>query len=113
MSRRVSLPGASELFRPTETASEEPSPAPDELPDAEEQAETTIGTGRVRHDEKFTVYVSREELLALEEARFSLRRDHDLGVDRGRIVRAALAVVLDDFAARGAQSALVDRLQEQ
>ena len=31
------------------------------------------GSGRVRHEEKITVYVSRDELLALEQARLGLR----------------------------------------
>ena len=39
----------------------------------------------MRHDEKITVYISKEELLALETARLTLR-GHGLAVDRGRIV---------------------------
>ena len=49
MSRRVRLPGASELFRPT---GDEASANGAERP--------ARGSGRVRHDEKITVYVSRE-----------------------------------------------------
>ena len=51
-------------------------------------------SGRVRHDEKMTVYVTSDELLDLEHARLALRRDHGLALDRGRLVREALALVL-------------------
>ncbi|HVM27606.1 MAG TPA: cobyrinic acid a,c-diamide synthase [Mycobacteriales bacterium] len=68
-------------------------------------------TGRERHDEKITVYVSAEELLDLEHARLTLRGDHGLAVDRGRIVREALAVVLADLDAKGESSILVRRLR--
>lgn len=67
-------------------------------------------SGRERHDEKITVYCSPEELLDLEGARLSLRAEHGLVVDRGRIVREALAVVLADLAAKGDASVLVRRL---
>jgi len=67
-------------------------------------------TGRERHDEKITVYVSAEELMDLERARLTLRGDHGLAVDRGRIVREALAVVLADLEAQGDRSTLVRRL---
>ena len=67
-------------------------------------------TGRERHDEKITVYVSAEELMDLERARLTLRGDHGLAVDRGRIVREALAVVLADLEAQGDSSTLVRRL---
>ena len=108
MSRRVKLPGASELFRSTGgEGSELPSagspatagPAPSGAP--------TVGTGRVRHDEKITVYVSREELLALEQARLRLRGELGVAVDRGRLVRAAMALALADLDATGESSELV------
>lgn len=67
-------------------------------------------TGRERHEEKITVYVSPEELVDLEQARLTLRADHGLAVDRGRIVREALAVVLADLDAKGEASILVRRL---
>ncbi len=67
-------------------------------------------TGRERHDEKITVYVSAEELMDLERARLTLRGEHGLAVDRGRIVREALATVLADLEAAGADSTLVRRL---
>jgi hypothetical protein len=59
-----------------------------------------------------TVYVTADELLELEHARLLLRRDHDLGVDRGRIVRTAVALALADLDARGADSAIVQRLKQ-
>lgn len=67
-------------------------------------------TGRIRHEEKITVYVSPEELLELEHARLTLRGTHGLAVDRGRIVREAIAVVVADLEARGAESIIVRRL---
>jgi hypothetical protein len=74
-------------------------------------AEARRPSGRERHDEKITVYVSAEELLDLEHARLTLRGDHGLAVDRGRIVREALAVVLADLDAKGESSILVRRLR--
>jgi hypothetical protein len=101
--RRAQLPGAAELFRTTA-----PLPAPTRRARA-------IGNGapsrRERHEEKITVYCSRDELLDLETARFALRAEHGLAVDRGRIVREALAVVLADLEAKGADSILVRRLR--
>jgi hypothetical protein len=68
-------------------------------------------SGRERHDEKITVYVSADELMDLEHARLGLRGDFGLSVDRGRVVREALAVVLADFEAKGDASILVRRLR--
>ncbi|MER7406725.1 hypothetical protein ABT373_30710 [Streptomyces sp. NPDC000070] len=68
-------------------------------------------SGRERHDEKITVYVSAEELMDLEHARLVLRGEHGLAVDRGRIVREAVAVVLADLETRGDASILVRRLR--
>ena len=86
----------------------------------DDAAETTTGTGpaqrrpsgRVRHDEKMTVYVTAEELLGIEHTRLTLRAGHGLAVDRGRLVREALALVLAEYDANGADSALVRRLAE-
>jgi hypothetical protein len=69
-------------------------------------------SGRERHDEKITVYVSADELFDLEQARLVLRGEHGLALDRGRIVREALAVVIADLEARGEASTLVRRLRE-
>jgi hypothetical protein len=69
-------------------------------------------SGRERHEEKITVYCSPEELLDLESARLHLRAEHGLAVDRGRIVREAVAVVLADLEAKGDASILVRRLRE-
>lgn len=122
MSRRVTLPGASELFRSTGSETVSPiKPVPVErVPPALADtalADTTPaetapagGTGRVRHDEKITVYVSREELLALEQARLRLRGELGLAVDRGRLVRAAIAYALADLETAGTDGELVRRL---
>jgi hypothetical protein len=69
-------------------------------------------SGREKHDEKITVYCSAEELFELERARLALRGEHGLVVDRGRIVREAVAVVLADLDAKGESSILVRRLRE-
>jgi hypothetical protein len=66
---------------------------------------------RTKHDEKITVYVSADELLALESARLTLRAHHGLAADRGRIVREAVSVLLADLADRGDESVLVRRLK--
>ncbi|MFN8147015.1 MAG: cobyrinic acid a,c-diamide synthase [Candidatus Nanopelagicales bacterium] len=68
-------------------------------------------TGRERHEEKITVYVSPEELVDLEQAKLALRAQHGLAVDRGRIVREAMAVVIADLEAKGEDSILVRRLR--
>jgi hypothetical protein len=103
MPRRVGLPGAAELFRPT-TA--DPATG-DAAPDA------AVASGRVRHDEKITVYVSSEELLALEQARLRLRAEHGVAVDRGRIVRTAIGLMVAELESEGAESGLVRALAEQ
>jgi len=110
LSRRVSLPTADELFRPTgpdqdgplagESVAVEPSPPEPRFP-----------SGRVRHDEKMTVYVTADELLDLEQARLSLRR-LGMSVDRGRLVREAIAMALADLEAHGEDSAIVHRLRQ-
>jgi hypothetical protein len=130
MSRRVKLPGADELFRPTEPGGESERPVerplvavealPAETPDPTESAEpapqppeaTKGPSGRVRHDEKITVYVTADELLDLEHTRLTVRRDHGLAVDRGRFVREAIHLALESVGRDGGDSALVRRLRE-
>jgi hypothetical protein len=68
------------------------------------------GSGWIRHEEKITVYVSGEELLALEQARLTLRAQYGMAVDRGRIVREAIAAMLADLEASADDSELVRRL---
>ncbi|MFL6070334.1 MAG: hypothetical protein ACJ72Y_03515, partial [Actinomycetes bacterium] len=69
-------------------------------------------SGRQRHDEKITVYLSADELVALDDAKGMLYRDMAIKVDRGRIVREAVAVVVADLQAKGPASILARRLQE-
>ena len=112
MSRRVSLPAADDLFRPT-ARDEEQAAAPSKQCEDADQDGRKKPSGRVRHDEKMTVYITSDELLDIEHARLVLRRSHGLAVDRGRVVREAVALVLADFEARGDESALVRRLTEE
>jgi hypothetical protein len=70
-------------------------------------------TGRERHDEKITVYVSPDELVALEQARLVLRAEHGVAVDRGRLVREAVAEMLIDLEAHGETSVVVQRLRAE
>ncbi|MFC6094061.1 hypothetical protein [Saccharothrix lopnurensis] len=118
MTRRPSLPGASELFRLTSSAPE-PAPRPAVDPPADPPAADQPapgprrGSGRQKHSTKITVYVSDEELLALEHARLALRGEHGLVVDRGRVVREAIAIVLDDLEDHGEDSPLVRRLRDR
>jgi hypothetical protein len=109
----VTLPAADDLFRPTE---EHPAAQPETPPVAEVPpvAESTRRrpSGRVRHDEKMTVYVTSAELLHLEQVRLRLRADHGLAVDRGRLVREALDLVLAEYEILGDDSSLVRRLSE-
>lgn len=136
MSRRVSLPGAEELFRTTSaTLSAVPASAPEREgeskapnsapPRAERPApvrttarrrvsrSASAPSGRERHEEKITVYLSPEELFDLEQARLTLRGDMGLAVDRGRIVREAVAVIVADLEAKGESSILARRLRGQ
>jgi hypothetical protein len=124
----VSLPTADDLFRPTVDPDSDPDVDPaadsDEPPAGARQARAVAAvpepepepergrrsSGRVRHDEKMTVYVTADELVDIEHARLVLRRDHGLAVDRGRLVREALAIVLADLEEHGDDSELVGRL---
>jgi L-aminopeptidase/D-esterase-like protein len=106
VTRRPSLPGADELFRPTGPAE---GVAPAWLEPGRIAARR--GTPRQKHTSKITVYVSDEELLALEHARLALRAAHGLAVDRGRVVREAIALVLADLDEHGEESVLVRRLR--
>ena len=162
MTRRPVLPGASELFRRTDTT---PEPEVTELPSlstttsspalrgssprrdepVDGSAPLTLVPGgashdlasfrtsappsptlqphtptrgrparnrdRTKHEEKITVYISADELLALETARLILRGKHGVAADRGRIVREAIAVLLADLDERGDDAVLVHRLR--
>ena len=66
-------------------------------------------SGREKHDQKITVYLSAEELLDLERARLALLR-YGAAADRGRIVREAIAVLLADLDAQGIDSLLARRI---
>jgi hypothetical protein len=141
VSRRAALPGANELFRTTSStleAAPEPvagqvaptdgtggaasDPAAVPAPSGSEPTKPRLRrvrssalepSGRERHDEKITVYVSSEELMALEDARVTLYRDHGVKIDRGRIVREAIALVMSDLQTKGTSSILVRRLTER
>ena len=95
-SRRVSIPGVAELLRPA-------APAPVASDDRQ-------ATGREKHDQKITVYLSAAELLDLEHARLALRR-FGFVVDRGRLVREAIAILLADLDARGKDSVVACRVR--
>ena len=111
MSRRVSLPGASELFRDTKSA--KPLSAVPPVPAEPPAPPKPRGSGRIKHEEKITVYVSERELLALEQARLTLRARHGMAVDRGRIVREAVAAALEDMELNGGESDVVRRLSSR
>ena len=113
MARRVSMPAADDLFRPTDEPQRRVRAVSDEPRDDSAEATPRRPSGRVRHDEKMTVYVTSNELLDIEHARLVLRREHGLAVDRGRLVREAVAMVLADLEEHGDQSALVRRLVEE
>ncbi len=67
-------------------------------------------SGRVRHDQKITVYLTAQELLELEQARLRLRAEFDIAVDRGRIVREGVSELLSELHERGPDAAIVRRL---
>jgi len=136
MTRRANLPGADELFRstapalssvPTQSIPEPVAPlvapaiATPKSPSSKKGVRTiarrrvtTVDrspSGRERHDEKITVYLSPDELFDLDQARLQLRGDLGLAVDRGRIVRESIAVIIADLEAKGDQSILARRLR--
>jgi hypothetical protein len=92
-----------EFFRPTGPAAAAVSAAPS----------GRAGSGREHHDAKITVYLSNAELLDLERLRLDLRADHGVVVDRGRLVREAIALALSDVADHGSSGALVQRLRQR
>ncbi|OYO00393.1 hypothetical protein B0O41_1654 [Propionibacteriaceae bacterium ES.041] len=115
MPRKVAMPGSAEILKGNEPADGEMSgDSPDTTPRRTPKSRTPAqrGSGRVRHEDKITVYVSREELVRLEQARLTLRAEHGLAVDRGRLVREAVAAALDDLAESGPDSELLSRLTE-
>lgn len=122
VNKRASLPGASELFRPTK-APEPVTPAapadPEKAkpqksePQGKEKASRPVASGRIRHDQKITVYFSSEELFALEDATLELKRRHGINLDRGRLVRTAVVLALLDLAENGADSAVVAELNQK
>lgn len=131
MRRRAELPGAAELFRITGSRSPTtevgplvpsgnaaPAPRPSRvtpLPPIRDQRSAVVrrSSGRRVHDEKITVYLTAEELVELERVRLELRARYGIGVDRGRIVRQALAIVLADFEAHDETSVLVRQLVDR
>ncbi len=129
VNKRASLPGASELFRQTQSnpafdtprrsgspesvAVERASEVPDSSTSPSEAPQVPMASGRVRHDQKITVYFSSEELFALEDATLLCKRAHGLKVDRGRLVRSAVALALADLAENGTDSDVVAALRAQ
>ncbi len=94
--RRVSLPGVAELLRPA---------GPGPASDSGRQA-----SGREAHPQKITVYLSADEFLDLERARLTLRA-RGIGVDRGRLVREAIAILLADLESGVDASVIARRLR--
>ena len=94
--RRVNVPGVAELFRSSVSP-----------PDTTDERQAT---GRERHDQKITVYLSADELLDVEHARLQLRR-FGFVLDRGRLVREAIAILLADLDARGKDSLIARRIR--
>jgi hypothetical protein len=124
VSRRASLPGADELFRQTGTARRgdpaerrtEDKATPrqaDKSTNLQVAAEAPAAPKGPRHETKVTFYCTNADLTALDGARLTLRSKHGVGADRGKVVRTALAYVLEDFEARGEDSILLRRLQEK
>ena len=135
MTRRASLPGADELFRANTPAlsavrqvveaapatSTNPQPVGTSAPKTKKGVRTISRrrvtaaekspSGRELHEEKITVYLSTDELFDLDQARLMLRGDLGLAVDRGRIVRESIAVIIADLEAKGDQSILARRLR--
>ena len=106
------VPGGA-VQSPDDLASYRASSAPTLQPSVPTRGRPVRKTDRTKHDEKITVYISADELLALESARVTLRGQHGVAADRGRIVREAISVILADLSERGDDSVLVRRLKGQ
>jgi hypothetical protein len=117
MKGRARLPGADELFRVTaidKGRGDRTARQPDDDDRQDDRRPTErVPSGRQRHDEKVTFYCTAEELVDLENARLLLRREHGIAVDRGRIVREALAQVLFELERDGTEATLVKRLSSR
>ena len=100
-----------ELSRRSQAATVTAAPAAALRAEDDDPPAESDGGRRPRHDEKVTFYCTASDLTRIERARLALRAEHKLASDRGRIVRAALAEILDDFEANGSSSALVRRLR--
>lgn len=134
MTPRASLPGADELFRANTPAlsavrqvaspeesistplapSSKPTKSKKGVRATQRRRITSVDrspSGREKHDEKITVYLSPDELFDIDQARLTLRGDLGLAVDRGRIVRESIAVIVADLEAKGDQSILARRLR--
>ena len=135
MTRRASLPGADELFRsntpalsavrqvaePIQTSAPVTPVTQSATPKTKKGVRTISRrrvtaaekspSGRELHEEKITVYLSSDELFDLDQARLMLRGDLGLAVDRGRIVRESIGVIIADLEAKGDQSILARRLR--
>ncbi len=135
MTRRASLPGADELFRantpalsavrqvaePIQTSAPVSAVTQSATPKTKKGVRTISRrrvtaaekspSGRELHEEKITVYLSSDELFDLDQARLMLRGDLGLAVDRGRIVRESIAVIIADLESKGDQSILARRLR--
>ncbi len=134
MTLRASLPGADELFRANTPALSAVRQVVEEInevskpigvsataPKTKKGVRSTprrrvtsvdrSPSGREKHDEKITVYLSPDELFDIDQARLTLRGDLGLAVDRGRIVRESIAVIVADLEAKGDQSILARRLR--
>jgi hypothetical protein len=121
VSRRASLPGAEELFR--RTSAERTKQARSKA-EPEEKKSTNLQVAKSpdpapepqgkapKHDEKVTFYCTSQDLMDLESARLRLRSEFSTSADRGRIVRAALAYMLEDFEARGEDAILLRLLED-
>ncbi|MGL5827905.1 MAG: hypothetical protein ACRCYU_24325 [Nocardioides sp.] len=106
MSGPVKLPTAEDRAQSTAQL-----PEPGSIPAIEKvTGSARRPSGRIRHDEKMTIYVTGDELIEVERARLALRSVHGLAVDRGRLVREAVAIALADFDHHGEDSVLVQRL---
>jgi len=120
------LPGAEELFRRTSDRPRETRPSSETNQQDAKSTKLQVATSAEeatpqpaattpkapKHDEKITFYCTSDDLMAIEQTRLELRAKFGTAADRGRIVRAALAYVLEDFTARGEDSVLLRKLND-
>ncbi len=115
MPRRLNqLPGADELFGGRDKSvvvDDSSSSSASYRAQLDDDSRLVKASKRTKHDEKITVYLSSEDLMAIEQSRLTLKARYGIKVDRGRLMREAAAMMVQDLQECEEHSMIVQRLQ--